>query len=373
MQVLHKDFRLRGENIHAFQLAGLDTSDLDIPELICVDDLFLSSQKFPSNKFILVDHNVILPHFLVENDDARVTAVIDHHVDEGKYHDTANPRVIEPVGSCCSLVTRLFHASGLPAELATLLLCAILLDTHGLKEGGKARQADYEAAAFLVPRSTFAASVEPNFLQADSVAAAPALMELTAELSSKKDAVAEIETKDLLRRDYKQYVLEVPWAGQKVAINAGLATVPLGLRDWMGRDDFWGAAREWMEERRLSVFGILTSFRDETHTNKHGKPKHRREMVWLLKEEIADSESKNVGSLSVDALAEKLWKGIKASSELSVKHVHASDVHDAYGADLTKVPPTMRAKVYKQGNADATRKVTAPLMKQILEDSSSTT
>jgi hypothetical protein len=44
----------------------------------------------------------------------------------------------------------------IPPELSTLLLSAILIDTKGLKAGGKAVDVDREAAAYLIPLSHLA-------------------------------------------------------------------------------------------------------------------------------------------------------------------------------------------------------------------------
>lgn len=63
-------------------------------------------QKADQIAFVLVDHN----NFRVEGfsrDSIRVSGIIDHHVDEGLYRN-AVPRVIEPCGSCTSLVIKHF-------------------------------------------------------------------------------------------------------------------------------------------------------------------------------------------------------------------------------------------------------------------------
>jgi exopolyphosphatase len=97
----------------------------------------------------LVDHNVLRTTYTSPS--TNVVAVIDHHEDEGQYKDTANSRIVEPAGSCSSLVVRSYQSFSnlfIPPELSTLSLSAILIDTHGLKMGGKALDVDREAAAF---------------------------------------------------------------------------------------------------------------------------------------------------------------------------------------------------------------------------------
>lgn len=50
-----------------------------------------------------------------------------------------------------------------PPELTTHLLCGILIDTIGLKDGGKAVQADHYAAAYLIRHSSLALSGAVEF------------------------------------------------------------------------------------------------------------------------------------------------------------------------------------------------------------------
>lgn len=147
------DLYLRPENLYVFdQLAKLDTEH-DYPELLCIDDLPADAIK--SAKFVLVDHNSLLPAFTGKGD---VVGILDHHADEKHHIDTAAFREIAPVGSCASLVARHFKDSwneSVPPEVATLLLSAIYIDTGGLKPHDKAVQIDYDSAAFLTPLSIY--------------------------------------------------------------------------------------------------------------------------------------------------------------------------------------------------------------------------
>ncbi|KAG1908883.1 uncharacterized protein F5891DRAFT_31463 [Suillus fuscotomentosus] len=106
------------------------------------EELYCSGDPIPSqvSQFALVDYDVLDTRHASPT--ARVVAVIDHHEDEGQYKDTSttNPRIVEPAGSCSSLVTRLYQSSSnlsIPPEMSTLLLSAILIDTRGLKDGAK--------------------------------------------------------------------------------------------------------------------------------------------------------------------------------------------------------------------------------------------
>lgn len=46
----------------------------------------------------------------------------------------------------------------IPPELEIPLLCDILIDNIGVKDDGKTIQADHDAAAYLIPRSSVALS-----------------------------------------------------------------------------------------------------------------------------------------------------------------------------------------------------------------------
>jgi len=346
-RVLRSDLHLRAENLHALELAGLDPSD---PPVLCLDDL-PTSTPFPSNQFVLVDHNRLHGDFSNGNSDPRVVAVIDHHEDEGLYKDIADPRIITvPTGSASSLIALHLEQKcpdQIPAELATLLLCSILIDTNGLKPGGKAEPQDRAAAAFLTPRSLLpidASSLSPTDPYEDS-----SIQELTSMLTTKKSSISHLDTYDLLRRDYKEYAMMPSWATDQT-VHVGLSSVPVGLKALLARDEkFWYSAQQWMNDRNLSVLGILTSFRAEKKKNKNGKAKHKREQLFLVREEH------KVPDLSV-----KLFAGLEASNELKLKKKKTlPKPEDGFSGVVVQA--------WKQGNADASRKVTAPLVKNTLE------
>jgi exopolyphosphatase len=158
---------------------------------------------------------------------------------------------------------------------------------------------------------------------------------------------------DLLRRDYKEYTYTLNWHPSTPTIKAGLATVPVKLRSWGSDGKLETEAQRWMEHQQLSVLGVLTSFRDARKFGKNGKGKHRREMAWLVR------DGTDAQTLQLDDVASRLWKGLEANEELQVKK-HKK-------MNLSKIPPTARARTYKQKNANATRKAAAPLLKNIME------
>jgi len=348
---------------------------------MCIDDMSWTG-VFPSNTFALVDHNRLLPQYEEGNPEAQVVSVVDHHEDEGLYTTSAKPRIVAAAGSCASHVAGL-SPSRIPAELASLLLSAILIDTQGLKAGGKALQVDHEAAAFLLTKTSLSSSLsstEPSprsATLADNSADVKFVQNQTKELLERKVTVSHFTTRDLLRRDYKQYYLNLPWVNSKTAINAGLSTVPIDLKLWIPRDSkgFWSATKQWMDERELYVLGILTSFR-HTNSGTGMQGKHKRQALWVVREgaeiykaseSTEDRSSMSTGESSkvnVDQLASRLWDGLEKSEVLQLKK---SDFKK-FSAREKDAGTLMRVRIYKQGNTDATRKTMAPIMRNILEE-----
>ncbi|KAG2128372.1 uncharacterized protein EDB93DRAFT_1184638 [Suillus bovinus] len=346
-----EDFVLRAENLHALGLAGINQP---------FEELYCSGDPIPSHvsQFALVDHNVLQTRYASET--ARVVAVIDHHEDEEQYKDasTTDPRIVEPAGSCSSLVARLYQSFpnlSIPPELSTLLLSAILIDTHGLKERGKALNVDREAAAFLIPRSLLAHNEVSASLDNQLITHLPSVQSLSATLREKKLSVSHFSTRDLLRRDYKEYAFNVH------VIKVGLATVPLRLSAFFASSSYpMKEIQDWLTERDLSVLGILTTFRSN-------EGKGRREQLWIVK---AD-----------EGITETLWQGLESSEELQLKRLDFSkfvgnanaadepevdDTEDVM-ADETRFGDSFVARAYKQGNASATRKQTAPIIRRLIE------
>ncbi|KAG6888277.1 hypothetical protein C0992_008958 [Termitomyces sp. T32_za158] len=351
LQMERDDLDLRAENMYALSLAGITQPK---EQLLFLTDLVpfslsAATTSFPSHTFALVDHNSLASAYTFHNHSATVAAILDHHADEGK-HLNASPRVIVPSGSCTSHVTALCPPE-LPTSLATLLLTGILIDTNGLKPGGKALEPDHIAAGFLAPRSTLASSLPASLISHEDLYGSTAVKDLTRVLKKLKAGVDHLSARDLLRRDYKEYVFDVPGAGP---ICAGLASVPVRLREWELQD----AAGAWMEEREIQVLGVLTSFRG----GNKGKGKSKREMAWV----VYDGRKKNKEeqmSFDVNALAEKLFRGLERSEELKVRLKKRRYDMEKGG----KLPDGARSRTYDQGNVVATRKVTAPLLKSILE------
>ncbi|KAF8128543.1 DHH phosphoesterase [Boletus edulis] len=375
-----EDFVLRAENLYALQLVGIKE---DFRELLCPEDV---PKPNLCTDFALVDHNSLHPNYALP--DVRVTAIIDHHEDEGKYLDTASPRSIEPAGSCASLVTRVimsYPTLQIPPELATLLLNAIVIDTHGLRRGGKAVGVDYEAFTWLVPRANVPSSGSLIEQMAETPQHVPDLawiQSLTHTLNTKKTALSHLNTRDLLRRDYKEYVFNLSSSirgDSPCSVKAGLSTVPLPLSSFFSPSPTSAvvSTQEWIKERGLSILGVLT-----TYKSKQGKPK--RELMWVVDEKVCGPR-----------LPQVLFDGIEANEILQVKRTDfkrygfnsqvgkdekerdevewgSIDEEESVGepsgaAETSPFDVGFVVRVYRQKNSAVTRKQVAPILKRVLE------
>ena len=392
IQTPRPDLSLRAENLYAFSVSGFGDVSNDLKELdvLCLDDLSGSS-PFPSYKFSLVDHNRLGSYFTKDNPKATVVSVVDHHEDENLYKDTADPRIITvPTGSCTSLVADLIHSQSptevaIIPELAALLICGIVIDTNCLKPGGKAEDPDRQAMAYLLPRSPFvpAFSTSTVINPGTDFNDISILKDLTDNLKTRKDDVSRLETRDLLRRDYKEDTLTPAWT-KDAQIQVGLSSVPVGFGSWIPRDeDFYDAVEGWIRERRISALAILTSFSDEKKSK--GKDKEKSKGKGKEKSEGNDegkskgkdeknSKGKHERQLLVvvadnEDLASKLFPALEKNPELKLEE----QSFEKFGAKKATggFGGVFQAKAYKQGNEGASRKVIAPIIKQAVEESPS--
>jgi len=369
IQTPHPDLHLRPENLYALSMSGFGdaSNDPEKVDVLCLDDLPRSS-PFPSHKFSLVDHNRLGSQFTKDNPNATVVSVVDHHEDEQLYKDTADPCIITvPTGSCASLIADLINSQSptevtIIPELATLLICSIVIDTSGLKPGGRAEDPDRRAMAYLLPRSTFVPAFPTSLVNigpGTDFSNILVLKDLTKDLKTKKEGVSHLGTRDLLRRDYKEYTLTPSWA-QDSQIQVGLASVPIGFKSWIPRDkEFYGAIEGWIKERQLAGLAILTSFSDEKESKKkskkkgekNSKGKHKRQLLVV----VADNKD----------LASRLFPGLERNSQLQLEERS----FEKFGAKKATgdFGGVLQAKVYQQGNVSATRKIVAPVIKEVVE------
>ncbi|GAA5863272.1 hypothetical protein JCM3774_000838 [Rhodotorula dairenensis] len=402
------DLGLRPEN-----LLALETAQIPVQDLLTVDEIDSSGLGGDDGpRFALVDHNVLLDQFrsnrdesstdLSPVDEAKVVSILDHHVDERK-HLAADPRVVDLIGSCASLVTRQYVGSSpittdVPKPLADLLLSAIAIDTRmkPVADGGKAADVDLQAVQTLLPYSSFfnhtisAALPSPSnggastlgsssaTTAATTAAALEALRAYNSRLSTAKDDVAHLSGHDLLRRDYKEY-------HESASVRYGLSTVPLSLSTWLDRFSERGQAgvqavealldevRQWMDERDLALAGVLTSY---AHVKKSGAVGGRRREI-LVVARGGDQEVEQEGAFGT------IFAGLERDPVLELEQWKARKTYGGIDRGTTRSSPGggglgggsesaeggarwERWQVWQQGNARATRKQVAPALKDLV-------
>lgn len=366
--------KLRPENLLALKQAGIPQETL-----IHSDDLPQGTEGLiPAGvKMVLVDHNRLLAEFGGESDYDKVAAIIDHHQDEG-YSLKANPRIIEPVGSSSSLVTKHFMpawkaslsgpsgqaGSPVPPEIATLLLSAIIIDTQCLKRGGKAVQVDHESAQFLYPLSTLTDNATDLISTPQEAAwdtkAPPPLEAFASELISTKFNVDGMSELDLLQRDYKQYVMAAGAADAFSSLDVGLSTVPVALKKQLQMEDggwetYMSAIDDFMNAHKLDIEGVLTTFKND-------KGNSRREILLTVRVGVNIPDimtARSVLSFISDGL-----QGETDMFSLSPWGADSKGAKAKLAAEGEKLANTTTrlTVVWDQGNHKSTRKQVAPAL-----------
>ncbi len=231
INILRQEFSLRPEAVYLFALVGLGPEDLIFKDDIDQEVLLRET------RIVLVDHNKLPPN--LERYSAQVCAILDHHRDEGLYPD-ADPRIVQRVGSSCSLVTREFMRQEVPviSGLATLLMGTVVLDTVNLdSKAGKACRDDRLALDLLIPLSSHSPGA------------------LFKRLQSERINVGRFTGGDLLRRDYKEY-----YQGR---FHWGIAVIPLALDEIFPRKAERGLPiNSFVKDRSLDILIIM--FFDKT-------------------------------------------------------------------------------------------------------------
>ncbi|MEN8188661.1 MAG: DHHA2 domain-containing protein [Thermodesulfobacteriota bacterium] len=206
MPIPRADFKLRTEAVYVFQEAGINLEDL-----VFFDEVDFGKLMAADAGLVLVDHNKLGP--TLEKYNSNVSAVLDHHNDEGMYEDAA-PRKIRLVGSTTTLVAEEFSRTGVEIEEDTAILLAgtILLDTVNLApEAGRVTGADIEAAEKLLPLCSLSRQ------------------EFFDNIQREKFSVTGLSTGDLLRKDYKQFQFET--------VRCGISSALLPVSQWQELDN----------------------------------------------------------------------------------------------------------------------------------------
>ncbi|EPQ28017.1 uncharacterized protein PFL1_04344 [Pseudozyma flocculosa PF-1] len=236
-------------------------------------------------------------------------------------------------------------------------------------------------------------------------------------LVKSKLMVSHLSGRDLLRRDYKELDFVEPASatpeGAKLSLRLGFASVPIGLAEWLHKDrpqpslqdvadpkaevdaawaDWWKTLDAFMEERKIDLAVMTGSFRDAAGGGE-GKEggKHKRELVLAFApRSLAASDAEAVWAslrdgLEADAhvaspddverrlMLEQPWKGQRLPERAGGKRERVAGL-DADGrrrGGSQPASPPRWAKVYKQANARANRKIVLPAVVAVLRNAAS--
>ncbi|CEP19526.1 hypothetical protein [Parasitella parasitica] len=236
VKVPKADLALRPELAYVMGLIHLDHQ-----KLVCIDELTLD----PDAAIVLVDHNHLTSPLSHYGD--RVIGVLDHHVDE-HFYQSAPLRRVEMVGSCVTLVLDHFpdHLWTNSTEIAQLALGPLLIDTVNLKwELGRTTELDDTVYHKLVGSLYGVQSASTTLLTDD-------YFKSIEKVKSKVDTMSSY---DILRRDYKEFVVD--------EYRIGTSAVTWHFRAWAERDgaqEIKQAAIDYANRRQLDIEVIFTAF-----------------------------------------------------------------------------------------------------------------
>ncbi|KAL7948576.1 hypothetical protein V8C42DRAFT_254752 [Trichoderma barbatum] len=313
------DLVLRTEMTAVLQRAGLSPTDIltlsELPDL-----------KPEDTEWFLVDHNALTGQ--LQKFQSRVIGCIDHHVDENVTSPDIRPRIVEPCGSCMSLIIEESRSAwdAFPAlesgdaadeddNLAKLALAPILIDTLDLKEEHKVKEKDILAARYLHTKVH-----QHHFHQT----------KLFKEITAVKEDISQLSFHDIFRKDYKEW----EEAGLKLGISCVVQDFDYLLHKAKKPHVFIDELASWAKERKLDVASVMT-------TSDPGGEFQRHLLVW--------------GITDRGVVAAKNFPGVAKVLKLEQWKDGLLDGDDG------------KRKAWRQKDLASSRKQVAPLLREALK------
>ncbi|CAM1503294.1 Fc.00g080700.m01.CDS01 [Cosmosporella sp. VM-42] len=247
------DLALRTEMAAVLRHASLTPKDLitlsDLPELDPKD-----------TRWLLVDHNCLTG--VLKKFSGQIIGVVDHHADEGAVHAQAEPRVVQPCGSCMSLIVeeskKVWEESAAQdsdvaseeEKLAKIGLAAILTDTINLTAKEKVRDPDPKAVSFLESKIQDKSFDREKFYE---------------EIAAVKEDISGLNFRDIFRKDYKEW----DQAGLKLGISCVVQNFDYLISMAGGKKSLLDDFVSWVKERELDVAAIMTTSNPEGEFQRH--------------------------------------------------------------------------------------------------------
>ncbi|KAF7554537.1 hypothetical protein G7Z17_g2830 [Cylindrodendrum hubeiense] len=315
------DLALRTEMTAVLKSAGLVPADLltlsDLPELDPND-----------TNWMLVDHNCLTGP--LKQYAGRIFGCIDHHTDELSVSQSVSLRVVEPCGSCMSLVVEETRqawdalsreveggdAADEDEKLAKIGLASILSDTINLTAKAKVREKDPRAVAFLEAKIR-----DPVFDR----------NQYFDDISAVKEDISSLNFRDIFRKDYKEW----DESGLKLGISCSVQGFDYLVAKAGGAASLLDDLASWTQERGLDVASLMTTSHPDDEFQRHL-------LVWGLTDE---------GKAAVERFR-------KLGVELQLETWGDGALDD--GANRS---------AWRQYNLAASRKQVAPLLREALKKS----
>lgn len=232
-------------------------------------DVLLNCQKAKQLRVTITDHNTLGQEFTYLQES--LVGIVDHHKDnlEGSREALSQEtQIVVPLGSASTLVAeRYLQKTPLPSIGSTefdprsmidpvvghLLISTILVDTTNLDPAmGRTTQRDEDAIKALVAHLDEAGDDYGLRTAEERTAAFKLLNHLKFDLSN-------LETPDLLRKDYKAWV--------SGGVKYGISSVTLSLAEWTAKDaKISQAFSQFISANQLALLVVMTSFTDEQGT-----------------------------------------------------------------------------------------------------------
>eukprot|EP00850_Spirogloea_muscicola_P014812 SM000109S14126 [mRNA] locus=s109:47652:51026:+ [translate_table: standard] len=316
VNIARADLRLRTETDWLLQDLGLD-----VPALVFLDEVDLGLLEQAGRlQLVMVDHNRLAAH--QEGLQDSIVEIVDHHAPEELYPWMTN-RSIHQVGSCSTLIAEKIseEAAELLASrgLCKLLLAAVLIDTANL---------DPSSARSTVRDETMVALL----LNGAGHLGQHSFFEILIE---RKFSAGLLSTRDLLRRDYKQWAMGAGAQNRKgEQLNVGVSAVGIPLSEFLDRDsNVSHELQSYFDDQNLQVLIVMTFYYTP---NKN------------FKRELAIKSS-------VPGLLDNLCTYLTSDEcDLKLRPISVQGLPE-------------KARAFTQGNVSASRKILQPLLVTFFE------
>jgi len=265
LQVDSMALGFRPENVLVMKNAGLQDPT---KELLTLDQLPWHRAKVAQmvQGLVLTDHNRPLSFW----QNVPVLGIVDHHEDRG-INMTAQPRMIEMIGSATSLVSSLildepYTEGTIPKELADLLFSTIAFDTNGLKKK-KTHKRDLKSAKGMFELSSFAGQ--------DMYKVAKNKKK---HMKKAEADIGHLNVTQLLARDYKGDMIY----NSTKPIMVGITNVPYAMADLIAKSSngteeaVAHETRAWAAKNEIDILLTLTK-------KKHSDGSKTREVLLFTK------------------------------------------------------------------------------------------